>query len=100
VAFARALAVHPGALLLDEPFGALDAISRSELREVFSALRARLHITTLIVTHDVAEAVELADRIVVLRAGRVEQDAPPAELLAHPATAYVGTLLERAGVHA
>ena len=100
VAIARALAAHPGAVLLDEPFGALDAITRGELREAFAELRGRLRLTTLIVTHDLSEALALADRIVVLRAGRVEQTAVPDALLAGPANAYVATLLQRAGVRA
>jgi osmoprotectant transport system ATP-binding protein len=100
VAIARALAAKPDALLLDEPFGALDAITRGELREAFAALRVRLSMTTIIVTHDLSEAVELADRIVVMRAGRVEQTAAPAALLSSPANDYVATLLQRAGVHA
>ncbi|HUX34781.1 MAG TPA: ATP-binding cassette domain-containing protein [Gemmatimonadaceae bacterium] len=98
VAIARALAAHPDAVLLDEPFGALDAITRGELREAFTALRARLRLTTVIVTHDLSEAVALADRVVVLRGGRVEQDAAPRDLLAAPASDYVRTLLARAGV--
>ncbi len=100
VAIARALAAHPDAVLLDEPFGALDAITRGELREAFAELRERLRLTTLIVTHDLAEALELADRIVVLRNGRAEQTAAPKTLLSAPANEYVATLLARAGVHA
>ncbi len=100
VAIARALAAHPDAVLLDEPFGALDAITRGELREAFAELRGRLRLTTLIVTHDLSEALELADRIVVLRHGRVEQTATPATVLSAPASAYVATLLARAGVGA
>ncbi len=100
VAIARALAAHPDAVLLDEPFGALDAITRGELREAFAALRSRLRLTTLLVTHDLTEALELADRLVVLHAGRVEQDAAPAALLAAPASDYVAMLLDRAGVRA
>jgi osmoprotectant transport system ATP-binding protein len=98
VAIARALAAHPDAVLLDEPFGALDAITRAELRDAFAALSGRLHLTTVLVTHDLVEAFALADRIVVLRAGRVEQDGAPAALLAAPATEYVATLLDRSGV--
>jgi osmoprotectant transport system ATP-binding protein len=98
VAIARALAAHPDAVLLDEPFGALDAITRGELREAFAELSHRLHLTTVLVTHDLGEAFALADRVVVLRAGLVEQDAPPATLRSQPATPYVAMLLERAGV--
>ncbi len=98
VALARALAARPPVVLLDEPFGALDAITRGELREAFADLRARVPFTCVLVTHDLHEAVALATGIVVLRDGRVEQDATPAELLSHPATRYVATLLSRAGV--
>jgi osmoprotectant transport system ATP-binding protein len=98
VAIARALAGPPNAILMDEPFGALDAITRAELRESFAALSAQLRLTTVLVTHDLREAVMLADRIVVMRAGRVEQDAPPRLLVDAPATPYVAKLLERAGI--
>jgi osmoprotectant transport system ATP-binding protein len=98
VAIARALAAQPDAVLLDEPFGALDAITRGELREAFADLSQRVRLTTVLVTHDLTEAFALADRIVVLRAGRIEQDAPPATLVAQPATSYVATLLARAGI--
>ena len=101
VAIARALAARPTVLLLDEPFGALDAITRGELQEAFAALLAGggpdgPAFTAVLVTHDVHEAFVLADRVVVLRRGAVEQSAPPAEILAHPATPYVETLLARA----
>ena len=98
VAIARALAAEPDAVLLDEPFGALDAITRGELRASFAVLRSTFRITTVLVTHDLAEAIVLADRIVVLRHGSVLQDATPAALLAAPANEYVATLLRRAGV--
>ncbi|HET9982372.1 MAG TPA: ATP-binding cassette domain-containing protein [Longimicrobiales bacterium] len=96
VALARALAVRPATLLLDEPFGALDAITRAELQDTFARVRRELGTTTLLVTHDLREAALLADRIAVLRAGRLEQIAAPAELLAAPATEYVRRLAERA----
>ncbi|MGH7710180.1 MAG: ABC transporter ATP-binding protein, partial [Gemmatimonadaceae bacterium] len=80
----------------DEPFGALDAITRAELLEAYAALRARLGVTTLFVTHDLREARKLADRVLVMRAGRIEQDAPMPELVAHPATPYVAELIRRA----
>jgi osmoprotectant transport system ATP-binding protein len=96
VAMARALADEPKVLLLDEPFGALDAITRSDVQETFAAVRARLGTTSVIVTHDLHEAVLLATQVAVMRRGRVEQIATPATLLAEPATAYVRTLLERA----
>ena len=96
VALARALAANPRIILLDEPFGALDAITRAELQTAFDALRGRLESTALFVTHDLAEAALLADRVIVLRNGRIEQAAPMDELIASPATPYVRELLERA----
>jgi osmoprotectant transport system ATP-binding protein len=98
VAIARALAATPQVLLLDEPFGALDAITRAELQDAFRDLRRRLGATAILVTHDLREAIELADRIAVMHRGHVEQYAPPGELLATPATEYVSTLFERAHV--
>ncbi len=95
-ALARALAAGPGVVLLDEPFGALDAISRSDLQEVFDEVRRETAVTTLLVTHDLAEAGRLAETIAVMRDGRIEQCASLAILLAAPATAYVRTLLDRA----
>ncbi|MET0396073.1 MAG: ATP-binding cassette domain-containing protein [Longimicrobiaceae bacterium] len=100
VAIARALAARPALVLLDEPFGALDAITRAELQDVYGALRRELGIATVLVTHDLHEAVLLADRVAVLRAGRVEQDAAPDGLLAAPATEYVRELLRRSRVGA
>jgi osmoprotectant transport system ATP-binding protein len=93
VAFARALAADPEVVLLDEPFGALDAITRLELQEEFMRLRRRLDKTLLLVTHDLVEAFRLADRIAVMRDGRILQRAAPGELLAHPADDYVRSLL-------
>ena len=98
VAIARALAAEPAVMLLDEPFGALDAITRSELQDAFAALRARLATTCVLVTHDLHEALLLATDVAVLRHGRLEQLASPATLVAEPATDYVRTLLERARV--
>jgi osmoprotectant transport system ATP-binding protein len=98
VAIARALAARPGIVLLDEPFGALDAITRAELQEAFHGLQRELRTTSLLVTHDLQEAIALADRIVVLRQGRIEQDATPDVLVASPANAYVRHLLTRARV--
>jgi osmoprotectant transport system ATP-binding protein len=98
VAIARALASDPPVILLDEPFGALDAITRGDLQESFIALRRRIHITTLLVTHDLSEAVRLADRIGVMRKGKLEQLASPRVLIDHPATQYVHRLLQRAGM--
>ena len=87
-------------MLLDEPFGALDAITRSELQDAYAALRTRLSITTVLVTHDLHEAFLLATHVAVMRRGRIEQIAPPDELLRAPSTDYVRALLERAHVGA
>jgi len=99
-ALARALAHEPDILLLDEPFGALDAITRGELQEAFAALVERLRVSVVLVTHDLREAFRLAGRVVVMRAGRIEQEASPGALARSPATPYVARLLERAGVGA
>jgi osmoprotectant transport system ATP-binding protein len=96
VALARALAPRPGVILLDEPFGALDAITRSELHEAFESARREFPVTMLLVTHDLAEAARLADEIAVMRAGRVEQQASIKELYSSPATEYVAALIARA----
>jgi osmoprotectant transport system ATP-binding protein len=98
VAVARALAAEPGVILLDEPFGALDAITRGDLQLAFAGIRRELEFAALLVTHDLNEAFLLADRIVVMRQGRVEQAASPSELRDAPATAYVRQLLSRARV--
>jgi osmoprotectant transport system ATP-binding protein len=98
VAVARALAARPAVVLLDEPFGALDAITRADLQTTFLTLRRELELTAVLVTHDLAEAFLLADRVGVLRSGRLEQVAPPAELRAEPGTPYVRALLQRARV--
>jgi len=86
---ARALAVDPKVLLLDEPFGALDARVRKELRAWLRRLHDETHTTTVIVTHDQEEAMEVADRVVVMNAGRIEQAAPPRELYDRPANEFV-----------
>ncbi|MQA92298.1 MAG: ATP-binding cassette domain-containing protein [Gemmatimonas sp.] len=96
VALARALADRPAFLLLDEPFGALDAITRAEVQETFVALRTEIRVSALLVTHDLHEAARLADRIAVLRAGRLEQIGRVADLVDTPATDYVRRLLEKA----
>ena len=96
VALARALAARPGVVLLDEPFGALDAITRAEVQSTFDTMRRELGVTTLLVTHDLAEAARLADEIVVMRNGGIEQRGTLAELRAHPATPYVEALLTSA----
>jgi osmoprotectant transport system ATP-binding protein len=98
VARARALAAGPGVVLLVEPFGALDAITRGELQESFAELRRMLGPTVVLVTHDLLEASRLADRIAVMRRGRIEQVADVRTLIERPAGAYVARLLERAGL--
>jgi sulfate/thiosulfate transport system ATP-binding protein len=89
VALARALAVEPKVLLLDEPFGALDAKVRKELRRWLRQLHEEIHITTLFVTHDQEEALEVADRVAILRDGRIEQIGTPEEIYDHPASPFV-----------
>lgn len=89
IALARALAVEPKVLLLDEPFGALDAKVRKELRSWLRRLHDNLHISTLFVTHDQEEALEVADRIVVMNHGRVEQVGSPQDVYDHPQTSFV-----------
>ncbi|HEX6705796.1 MAG TPA: sulfate ABC transporter ATP-binding protein [Albitalea sp.] len=89
IALARALAVEPKVLLLDEPFGALDAKVRKELRRWLRRLHDEMHVTSVFVTHDQDEAMEVADRIVVMNHGRIEQDGPPDEVYDHPATPFV-----------
>jgi sulfate transport system ATP-binding protein len=86
---ARALAVDPKVLLLDEPFGALDARVRKELRVWLRRLHDETHTTTVIVTHDQEEAMEVAERVVVMNAGRIEQVAAPRDLYDHPANEFV-----------
>jgi osmoprotectant transport system ATP-binding protein len=98
VAFARALAARPSVLLLDEPSGALDAITRSDLQAMFATLRRQTGVTTLLVTHDLHEARRLADRVAVLCAGRLEQIATAETLVSAPATPYVASLIARAGL--
>jgi osmoprotectant transport system ATP-binding protein len=98
VAVARALAAKPDLVLLDEPFGALDAITRAELQDSFRTLQKELAITAVLVTHDLREAFLLGDRITVMRQGGVEQTAAPDELRHRPASEYVRQLLRRAAV--
>jgi len=89
VALARALAVEPKVLLLDEPFGALDAKVRKELRRWLRKLHDEIHITTLFVTHDQEEALEVADRVAILREGKIEQIGAPEEIYDRPASPFV-----------
>jgi sulfate transport system ATP-binding protein len=93
---ARALAVDPKVLLLDEPFGALDARVRAELRAWLRRLHDETHATTVLVTHDQEEALELADEVVLMRQGRVEQAGPPLELYERPANPFVMSFVGQA----
>jgi osmoprotectant transport system ATP-binding protein len=94
VGVARALAAEPAVLLLDEPFGALDPLTRDRLQQSLAAVRARLAVTIVFVTHDMVEALLLGDRIAVLRDGRLLQLGTPTELLRRPADDYVAQLME------
>ncbi len=99
VALARALAPRPSVLLLDEPFGALDAQVRSELRRWLRRLHDQLHVTSVLVTHDREEASEVADEVVVLHHGRVQQAGVPAHVAANPATQFVEEFFAGARIH-
>jgi sulfate transport system ATP-binding protein len=98
VALARALAVQPRVLLLDEPFGALDAKVRMELRQWLRRLHEEIHLTTVFVTHDQEEAFEVADRVVVMNRGRVEQEGTPQEVFDHPDNPFVMDFLGNVNV--
>ncbi len=93
VALARALAIEPKVLLLDEPFGSLDSKVRKELRQWLRGLHDRLHMTTIFVTHDQEEALEVADRVVVMNEGRIEQMGTPDEVYHHPVSPFVYNFL-------
>jgi sulfate transport system ATP-binding protein len=93
VALARALAIEPKVLLLDEPFGALDAKVRQELRRWLRRLHEEIHVTSVFVTHDQEEALELADRVVVMNEGQIEQIGAPDEVFHHPRTEFVMNFL-------
>jgi sulfate transport system ATP-binding protein len=95
IALARALAVQPKVLLLDEPFGALDAQVRQELRRWLRRLHDEIHVTSVFVTHDQEEALEVADRIVVMHKGKIEQAGTPDEVYDHPASPFVFNFLGR-----
>lgn len=96
VALARAFVARQQVVLLDEPFGALDAISRGEAHDAFERVRKEFGFTALLVTHDLSEAARLADRVVVMRDGRIEQAGTVRDLQRDPATPYVRALFERA----
>src|SRR5215203_1767732 len=93
MALARALAVEPKVLLLDEPFGALDARVRKELRGWLRRLHDEMHVTTIFVTHDQEEAMEIADQVAVINNGRIEQYGKPRDLYEHPASEFVMTFV-------
>jgi len=93
VALARALAIEPKVLLLDEPFGALDAKVRKELRQWLRRLHDEIHVTSVFVTHDQDEALELADSVVVMNEGRIEQVGTPDDVFHSPSTEFVTTFL-------
>ncbi len=93
IALARALAVEPRVLLLDEPFGALDAKVRKELRRWLRRLHDELHVTSIFVTHDQEEALEVADRVVVINQGKIEQSGSPQQVWDHPASPFVYSFL-------
>lgn len=98
VALARALAAQPNVLLLDEPFGALDAKVRKDLRQWLRRLHDELHVTSVFVTHDQEEAFEVADKVVVMNAGRIEQIGSPQEIFEQPANAFVMDFLGQVNV--
>jgi sulfate transport system ATP-binding protein len=93
IALARALAVEPKVLLLDEPFGALDANVRKELRRWLRRLHDEIHVTSVFVTHDQEEAMEVSSRVVVMNKGRIEQVGTPDEIYEQPQTAFVSRFL-------
>jgi osmoprotectant transport system ATP-binding protein len=99
VAVARALAADPPIVLLDEPFGALDPLTRHELQDQFLSLKGRLQKTMVLITHDLSEAFRLGDRITILKEGRIHQIGTPNELLHSPATPYVHSLIQHYHPH-
>jgi len=100
IGLARALAARPSIMLMDEPFGALDPLTRDSLQEEFATIHRELNLTTVMVTHDMTEALLLADRIAVMHDGRILQLATPHELLTEPADSYVQKLMATPRRHA
>ncbi len=98
IALARALAVEPSVLLLDEPFGALDASVRKDLRQWLRNLHHELNVTSIFVTHDQEEAMEVASRVVVLNHGRIEQEGSPSDIYDHPVNAFVSHFIGQTNV--
>jgi sulfate/thiosulfate transport system ATP-binding protein len=98
VALARALAIEPQLLLLDEPFGALDTRVRKDLRGWLRRLHDRSHVTTIFVTHDQSEAMQVADTIVIMNEGRIEQIGTPASIYDNPATSFVTNFISRVNI--
>jgi len=94
VGFARALAAGPSLMLLDEPFGALDPITREELRNEFGHLQRQLDLTAVLVTHDMTEALLMGDRIIVMRDGSILRQGSPDEMMRDPGDPYVARLME------
>ncbi len=94
VGFARALAADPAIMLMDEPFGALDPVTRSELGQAYRQLHDRMGLTSILVTHDLGEALLLADRVIVLEAGRVLADMPPQALLHYRDNAQINAMID------
>ncbi len=94
IGVARALAAEPEVILMDEPFGALDPITRAELQEEFKRIQAELELTVIMVTHDMTEALLMADRIAVMKQGEILQIGPPAELINSPQHEYVQEIVE------
>ena len=100
IALARALAVEPSVLLLDEPFGALDASVRKDLRQWLRNLHHELNVTSIFVTHDQEEAMEVASQVVVLNHGQIEQQGSPSDIYDHPANAFVSRFIGQTNVFA
>jgi osmoprotectant transport system ATP-binding protein len=94
IGFARALAAEPEVLLMDEPFGALDPITRAELQDEFRRIQKEMQLTVIMVTHDMTEALLMADRIAVMKDGKILQIGTPRELLNSPEHSYVSEIIE------